>query len=277
MMFIDRLQKQIAAIVTHVSDFHRRRNPGRLIKRVDWPKLFRKRHPVKVVGESYPLTFLFVVASMVLLSAVVFDQPVGKAGPVANPVIQHFAQICTRFGKADWCLILSFLFGMSGLAVAYRAETVMARGRALFMAWFGLYLFASIALSGLAANLLKRLIGRGRPYVFAEHGAFHFQPLAGSSLYESFPSGHSTTFGAIFMMAALVFPRYRLALLVGALWMGMSRVMVGAHFPGDVIAGLGFGAWFSLMLALVFARAGYVFRAVDGGWPVLRQRLIRRR
>ena len=54
----------------------------------------------------------------------------------------------------------------------------------------------------------------------------------------------------------------------------MTRVMVGAHYPSDVIAGLAFGAWFSLLTAIVFARCGLLFKLAPDGWP-LSKRLFR--
>ena len=52
----------------------------------------------------------------------------------------------------------------------------------------------------------------------------------------------------------------------------MTRVMVSAHYPSDVIAGLALGGWFSLMIAIVFSRYGILFRVADG-WPVPKRML----
>lgn len=59
----------------------------------------------------------------------------------------------------------------------------------------------------------------------------------------SLPSGHS----AFAMLVAVVFwpacpRRWRAALALGALWVGVSRISVGAHFPADVVAGYLCGA-----------------------------------
>ncbi|WJH41625.1 phosphatase PAP2 family protein [Aliirhizobium terrae] len=82
------------------------------------------------------------------------------------------------------------------------------------------------------------------------------------------------------MAMALIAPPYRLVFLSMALWLGFSRVIVGAHYPSDVIAGLALGAWFSLAMAIVFARHKILFQQNPDGLPVLRHPLpvsLRRR
>lgn len=102
-----------------------------------------------------------------------------------------------------------------------------------------------------------------------------FSPFAGDASFESFPSGHATTIGSVFVAFALFFPRYGALLIAGGLWLGMTRIMVGAHYPSDVIAGLALGGWFSFMTAIVFARYGLVFRIGPDNWPAPRQPLMK--
>lgn len=135
------------------------------------------------------------------------------------------------------------------------------------------YVLLCVALSGITANLLKRLIGRARPKLFDELGPFSFDMLHGSARFESFPSGHATTVGALMMAMLLIAPAYRLFFVSMGLWLGFSRVIVGAHYPSDVIAGLGLGAWFSLAIAIAFSAHGLLFRLRPDGWPVLRHPL----
>jgi membrane-associated phospholipid phosphatase len=153
-------------------------------------------------------------------------------------------------------------------------KTARSKAQALYVSWIGAYLFTTVVFSGLLANLLKRAIGRARPDHFHDYGIFSFTPFSGHSAFESFPSGHSTTVGAFFAAFALLFPRYRVAFIACAIWLAMTRVMVGAHYPSDVIAGLAFGAWFSLLTAIVFARCGLLFKLAPDGWP-LSKRLFR--
>jgi undecaprenyl-diphosphatase len=73
------------------------------------------------------------------------------------------------------------------------------------------------------------------------------------------------------MAMALLAPGYRTLFLTLAIWLGLTRVLVGAHYTSDVIAGLAFGGWVSIMSAILFARHRILFREVNHGLPVLRR------
>lgn len=53
----------------------------------------------------------------------------------------------------------------------------------------------------------------------------------------SFPSGHATAAMAVAFAYALAFPGLAAPLVMLAAAVGISRVCLGVHFPGDVIAG----------------------------------------
>jgi undecaprenyl-diphosphatase len=74
---------------------------------------------------------------------------------------------------------------------------------------------------------------------------------------------------------AFLFPRYRYIFIACALWLAATRVMIGAHYPSDVIAGLALGGWFSFMMAIVYSRYGLLFRIGETGWPVPRLPLLK--
>jgi membrane-associated phospholipid phosphatase len=92
-------------------------------------------------------------------------------------------------------------------------------------------------LAGVAESTAKIIVGRARPLTAA---------LTGESGV-GFPSGHAAGFAALAIILALVTTDRRrlevrrvsigMALLLSVL-MGLSRVIVGAHYPTDVIAGV---------------------------------------
>lgn len=104
-------------------------------------------------------------------------------------------------------------------------------------------------LLALAANQpLVHWVDEPRPYTTLPHVLV----LVSHSTDASFPSDHAVMAGAVTAGVFLVSRRLGVITGVGALLMGFARVYVGAHYPGDVLAGLLFGALVTLAGLLVF-------------------------
>ncbi len=94
---------------------------------------------------------------------------------------------------------------------------------------------------------LKHLIGRPRPK-FVHSGVWQIDPTWASG-FDSFPSGHT---GATFAVATVLAKRFpALApLCIGiAVFVTLSRVFRGSHFPTDVLMGAVLGALSGLIAA----------------------------
>jgi membrane-associated phospholipid phosphatase len=145
---------------------------------------------------------------------------------------RDFWKTLTRAGQSEWYLV-------TGLALY---AWFRKRNRQLSQA--GLFLFSTVAVSGLLADILKFLLGRARPKLFLQQGIYGFDFFHGhfDHAWTSFPSGHSATALSIAMTLSLLLPRFRLVYMAGAVLVISSRVILCQHYLSDVIAGsiLGF-------------------------------------
>ena len=110
---------------------------------------------------------------------------------------------------------------------------------------------ASAGIALLIGQVLSHLVDRPRPFV-AHPGLIHlFAPHAADA---SFPSDHTT---ASFAIATAILLRNRLwggVALAAAALLGLSRVVIGVHYPLDVLAGAALGSAVALLLFLPPAR-----------------------
>jgi membrane-associated phospholipid phosphatase len=155
--------------------------------------------------------------------------------------------VITMLGNASWSLIGALLLWLMFRRLARRRSGALrhAYGQAQVMAGF---VFAALAVSGLAVQVLKSLIGRGRPSLGDPVSVLSFHPFAFQAAWQSFPSGHSTTCFALAVALAVLWPRLAPTFVVLASWGALSRALLGVHWASDVLAGATLG---SLMVWLV--------------------------
>ncbi|MGB8743039.1 MAG: phosphatase PAP2 family protein [Xanthobacteraceae bacterium] len=169
----------------------------------------------------------------------------------------------TNFGLSGWFL---FPFGFCVLclaAIISPALSYMSRGVLLALAARFGFLFLAIGIPGLFVTIVKRLIGRARPYVGNFDDPFAYRPFIWRSEYASMPSGHSTTAVAAAIAIGAIWPRTRPVMWLYAIIILLSRVFVLAHHPSDVIAGVLTGAVGALLLRRWFAAHRLVFCVRD--------------
>ena len=134
------------------------------------------------------------------------------------------------------------------------------------------FLMLSAFIGGLIGGCMKFLVSRDRP-----PGAERFE----EDLTDSFPSGHTMVGIYLYLAAGLVMLRIGQAndrrWLVWLGWgfivfgplLGVTRLIVGAHWATDVIGGWAYGS------AVVFGCALLFWEPLDRGWLTWRKRVER--
>ncbi|HVT27112.1 MAG TPA: phosphatase PAP2 family protein [Lacipirellulaceae bacterium] len=134
-------------------------------------------------------------------------------------------------------------------------------------------LLASIALGGgLLADIAKMCVARSRPHstdlaVATFSSTFHgiLPLLSAPSGLQSFPSGHSATAIGLAVALCLIYPRGRWFFGILAVTVASIRVILHAHFPTDVAAGLMLGGTWAFICYRGFAAPVFAWceRTID--------------
>jgi len=202
----------------------------------------------------------------IAVSIAYVDRPVAlHFHQVSPPVTEVFREI-TRLGVSTYYLIAT-----AGLALAFWllgrfVETRWAQ-RLGAAAVVPLFLFLSIAVSGLITDLLKVVFGRARPKLLFANETFGFDWWGTKADFWSFPSGHATTVVAIAAALYCLWPRFLPLYLGFAALVSLSRAVIGAHYVSDIIAASFIAIAATAYLRHVFERGGIALRDVAAGRP----------
>ncbi|MBH5371408.1 phosphatase PAP2 family protein [Bradyrhizobium glycinis] len=175
-------------------------------------------------------------AALVIVLMVAFDQTEILLMPPRGTPSLWPIRILTDFGKDEY--ILSVL-GTALVVLALVAAGLRGSRRALLLG-FGTrlqFMFLSVAVSAFVAEILKYLIGRGRPFVGGKANPFNFVPFEGTGAYASLPSGHAVAAFALAFAVSALWPRLRVFMFTYAIVIVLTRLVLLAHHPSDVVAG----------------------------------------
>ena len=187
------------------------------------------------------LIFTLFVCTAVVGSYFYIDLPVAIASRSLDTQIVSVFQVITRLGNAVWYLVPASLLFLV-FHYAWKKEQ---------WARWCLFVFSTVAVSGITTDLFKWLVGRWRPKAHLHDQLYGFDFFGVEYEATSFPSGHATTIWAFCLAMTLLFPRYRLVWYVLAFLVSISRVIVGAHYLSDVLAGAYIAVITVLLLKLV--------------------------
>lgn len=189
------------------------------------------KSPVLVAGGLFFISLIVLLldanTSLFLL--------INNAGTI---VIDDVWILLTTFGDKIFILVLVFIF-------FWRSFDLL---RALLIA-------ALISL--LIVGGMKFLIALVRPYEALDPASFHF--IGDKLTTYAFPSGHTAGAFAIMGCIGFYFKNNALILLIllFASLIGVSRIMLGVHWPMDVLVGAALG-WFFAGLGVSLINAHFL-------------------
>ena len=186
----------------------------------------------QLVAGSLILAIVWLV--MLLGGTGLADQAVGRALYAGgHPLLIHIARLLTDLGEPTtligasiFCALWLWFAGRWRLGATLLAIALVGRG---------------------LSELQKIIIARPRP-VLESHLV--------NVKTQSFPSGHATSSMVFYLALALALAGHSrwkgpviCAAILLSLLIGLSRLMLGVHWPSDVVAGWAFGA-FWVVIAL---------------------------
>jgi membrane-associated phospholipid phosphatase len=211
-----------------------------------------------------------MVLAVIIASMFLFDTKAIEWARREPLWLHDFADEITNYGRSSTFL---YPFGIVLLVLAAALSpslTKMSQGvLAALAVRFG-FLFVAIGLPSLFATIVKRLIGRARPYVGNHDDPFAYMPLIWKPEYASMPSGHATTALAAAIAIGAVWPRLRPVMWIYALVIMASRILIFVHHPSDVLGGAVVGIVGALMVRRWFAARRLGFSPADlqpYAWP----------
>jgi undecaprenyl-diphosphatase len=186
-------------------------------------------------AKLWHLGALFALActwlAMLLLGRGPLDRSISETLYAGQPALITLARIFTALGEPTVLVSAGFLIAL----------WLWFRGRARLA---GALLLVVLAGRGLS-ELQKYWIDRPRP---------NLEPHLVAVKTASFPSGHATSSMIFYLTLAIALVpdgRWRRTAVVGALLLslliGTSRVMLGVHWPSDVIGGWAFGMFWVVL------------------------------
>jgi membrane-associated phospholipid phosphatase len=205
------------------------------------------------------ITGVVIIALMYLLDATEIGWMPKRGTAGLWPV-----RILTDFGKSEYVLWL-----LAGFLLLVALASPRLKGISRLVA-VGLgtrlqFIFFAVLLPVLAGEMIKWIVGRGRPFVGGEANAFNFMHFAGTEAYASFPSGHATTAAALAFAVSAVWPQTRLVMIAYAILIMLSRLVLLAHHPSDVVAGALVGVIGAMFVRYWFAARRLGFSIRPGG------------
>lgn len=152
-----------------------------------------------------------------------------------NKYLKEFFTNITELGDSVWyfgiCIIFILIFFVN------KKTKLITKNSPEKIFNFFISAFVYLLFVGVITQVVKHIIGRPRPNYTNLNDAFNFNFLSFDSTLHSFPSGHSSTIFIVCLLIGSALPKLKYFFYFLASIVALSRVVVGAHFFTDVVAG----------------------------------------
>ena len=160
---------------------------------------------------------------------------------------EKFLFATTHLAKAaHWLAAACLVYGATWAWLRWIGENAGVR----LASQAALAFLISLALGSAVLHGIKLVLGRKRPRDELEMNRYGFIWLGFNLDWNSFPSGHALTIMCVATIATALWPGLAILWFALALWLGLTRALLTAHFLSDVFVGAGIG--------LICARAALV-------------------
>jgi undecaprenyl-diphosphatase len=188
----------------------------------------------------------------------VIDAPEIGLMPVRGTAALWPVRIFTDFGKPTYVLVA---LGAAVIATLLLAPLCINATRLVLV---GLtqrfsFLFLAVGIPVEVGDLIKGIVGRGRPFVGGVANPFNYSHFAWTEAYASFPSGHANTSAALAFAVSALWPRAVIVMWPYAILVAVSRLVLLAHHPSDVLAGALVGIMGAMFVRYWFASRHLLF------------------
>jgi lipid A 4'-phosphatase len=223
---------------------------------------------VRRAHGSPAIRLVFVAAATMLLVAIsirAVDRPLALFFHARDHDLRALFEFTGRLGLTYGYLTI---FGLAFVALHWGGVSPRLQQFALpLRALSGIpaFLFVSIAASGVIVDVLKIVFGRARPKLLFQSDVYGFAWLMWRPDHWSFPSGHSATIVALTTALWFLWPQNQLFYILVAAIVCISRVVVGAHYLADSLAGALIAILTTRYTAQVFAKCGIDLAAARHG------------
>lgn len=220
-----------------------------------WDERLRSKVGPGAVFASHP----HLLATVILISIISYhyiDRPALEWFLTFDRNVHQLIKWAAKLGRSEvWLIPSGLAFGALWLASRNNRFSDM-KDRLKAWAMLPLFVFTSVAVTGIAVKIMKVVLGRMRPLYYYRYDDYGFSWFGFDASLQSFPSGHAVTLATLTAALFLIMPRFRTAIMAFGTITILARALETAHYLSDVIVGAYIGVVMTAWMNRVFRRSG---------------------